>query len=88
VNYTGRGWSPAVETSASDTICTMSDRLSLVSRSKSAANRRAKEFLFCSAEKVEIKRWPIRGISYQEIVNEPITSLNQQEKRRSRKAES
>ena len=48
----------------------------------------SKEFLFCSAAQVEIKRWPIRGISYREIVKEPIPSLNQQAKRWTRKTES
>jgi len=30
----------------------------------------SKELIVCSAEKAEIKRWPIRGISYEEIVKE------------------
>jgi transposase InsO family protein len=30
----------------------------------------SKEFFFCSSDQVEIKRWPIRGISYEEIVKE------------------
>lgn len=29
------------------------------------------ELIFCSVENVEIKRWPIRGISYRDIVKEP-----------------
>jgi transposase InsO family protein len=44
-----------------------------------------KEFVCCCAERVEIKRWPIRGISYQEIVKEPILALNPQAKRWSQK---
>lgn len=47
-----------------------------------------KEFVFCSADKVEIKRWPMRGISYREIVKEPIPYLNQQAKRWGRKTKS
>lgn len=31
-------------------------------------DRQSKALIFCSSEKLEIKRWPIRGISYEEIV--------------------
>jgi transposase len=44
-------------------------------------DRQSKEFLFCSADNLEIRRLPVRGISYREIVKEPIPSLNQQAKR-------
>jgi transposase InsO family protein len=37
-------------------------------------DRQSKELVICSADKVEIKRWPIRGISYREIVKEPAFS--------------
>jgi transposase InsO family protein len=36
------------------------------------------ELIFCSVENVEIKRWPIRGISYSEIVKEPNSANNKQ----------
>jgi|SoiMetStandDraft_2_1073263.scaffolds.fasta_scaffold32532_2 transposase len=36
----------------------------------------SKELVFCSADKLEIKRWPIRGISYREIVKELNLALN------------
>jgi len=48
-------------------------------------DRQSKELIFCSADKAEIKRWPIRGVSYYEIVKEPISSLNVQAKRENRK---
>lgn len=48
-------------------------------------DRQSKELVFCSADKAEIKRWPIRGMSYQEIVKDPIPSLKMQAKRWTRK---
>jgi hypothetical protein len=44
----------------------------------------SKEFFFCSPDQVESKRWPIRGISYEEIVKEPHSSLKKQSPRGSR----
>jgi transposase InsO family protein len=41
----------------------------------------SKEFFFCSSDQVEIKRWPIRGMSYEEIVKEQNLSLKKQSPR-------
>lgn len=31
---------------------------------------KSKEFIFCSSDEAEVKRWPIKGISYEKIVKE------------------
>lgn len=38
-------------------------------------DQQSKDLIFCTAEKVEIKRWPIRGISYREIVKDQVPSM-------------
>jgi len=47
----------------------------------------SKEVFFCSSDQVESKRWPIRGISDEEIVKEQNPALKDQSPRRSRKRE-
>jgi len=41
-------------------------------------DQESKEFFFCSPDQVENKRWPIRGISYKEIVKEQNPALKRQ----------
>lgn len=45
-----------------------------------------KELIFCLADKAEIKRWPIRGISYKEIVKEQNQALSQRSRRWTQKS--
>ncbi|MCK6623196.1 MAG: hypothetical protein L6Q94_22140 [Calditrichia bacterium] len=36
----------------------------------------SKEFIFCSSDKGEVKRWPIKGINFEKIVKEQDLSPN------------